>query len=452
MVDWHDLIILGTGVGGAEVAAQAAGKGLDVLAIEQRLVGGECPYWGCIPSKAMARASGVLGEAARVNQLAGKSAVEPDWTVLARRVAEVSQHWDDARAVDRLERGGATLLRGRGRILGPAEVEVDGRRFAARKGLVIATGTQPAIPSIGGLSGVPYWTNREAVEAGTIPRSLIVLGAGAVGLELAQAFGRFGAEVTVVEAADHALSMEEPENAAAIDEAVRRDGIILITGATATAAASSERGITVELSDGTHLEGEQLLVATGRRPDLGSLGVAELGFDPGARSVPTDENLRAGDGVWAVGDVTGHGEFTHVAYYQAQIAAADILDTEHEPADYTAVPRVTFTDPEVASVGLTEAAARAGGLDVRVGVLPTSSSDRGWLHGPGADLGVTKVVADAAAGVLVGGSAMGPASGEVVAFLALAIRARIPVGLLMEVIYPYPTFTRGVRGALRRLG
>ncbi len=452
MVDWHDLIILGTGVGGAEVAAQAAGKGLDVLAIEQRLVGGECPYWGCIPSKAMARASGVLGEAARVNQLAGKSAVEPDWTVLARRVAEVSQHWDDARAVDRLERGGATLLRGRGRILGPAEVEVDGRRFAARKGLVIATGTQPAIPSIGGLSGVPYWTNREAVEAGTIPRSLIVLGAGAVGLELAQAFGRFGAEVTVVEAADHALSVEEPENAAAIDEAVRRDGIILITGTTATAAASSERGITVELSDGTHLEGERLLVATGRRPDLGSLGVAELGFDPGARSVPTDENLRAGDGVWAVGDVTGHGEFTHVAYYQAQIAAADILDTEHEPADYTAVPRVTFTDPEVASVGLTEAAARAGGLDVRVGVLPTSSSDRGWLHGPGADLGVTKVVADAAAGVLVGGSAMGPASGEVVAFLALAIRARIPVGLLMEVIYPYPTFTRGVRGALRRLG
>ena len=452
MVDWHDLIVLGTGVGGTEVAAQAAGKGLDVLAIEQRLVGGECPYWGCIPSKAMARASSVLGEAARVNQLAGKSAVEPDWTVLARRVAEVSEHWDDARAVDRLERRGATPLRGRGRILGPAEVEVDGRRLAARKGLVIATGTQPAIPPVDGIRGVPYWTNREAVEAGTIPRSLIVLGAGAVGLELAQAFGRFGAEVTVVEGADHALPMEEPENAAAIDEAVRRDGIILITGTTATAAASSERGITVELSDGTHLEGEQLLVATGRRPDLGSLGVAELGIDPGARSVPTDENLRAGDGVWAVGDVTGHGEFTHVAYYQAQIAAADILDTEHEPADYTAVPRVTFTDPEVASVGLTEAAARAGGLDVRVGVLPTSSSDRGWLHGRGADLGVTKVVADAAAGVLVGGSAMGPASGEVVAFLALAIRARIPVSLLMEVIYPYPTFTRGVRGALRRLG
>ena len=156
--------------------------------------------------------------------------------------------------------------------------------------------------------------------------------------------------------------------------------------------------------------------------------------------------------MWAVGDVTGHGEFTHVAYYQAQIAAADILGTEHEPADYTAVPRVTFTDPEVASVGLTEAAARAGGLDVQVGLMPTSSSDRGWLHGPGADLGVTKVVADAAAGVLVGGSVMGPASGEVAAFLALAIRARIPVGLLMEVIYPYPAFTRGVRGALRRLG
>jgi len=451
VVDRHDLIVLGTGVGGVEVAAQAAGKGLDVLAIEQRLVGGECPYWGCIPSKAMARASSVLGEAVRVGQLAGKSTVEPDWTMLASRVAEVSEQWDDARTAADLERRGVTLLRGRGRILGPAEVEVGGRRLAARKGLVIATGTQPTIPPVDGLSELPYWTNHEAIEADTVPRSLIVLGAGAVGLELGQAFRRFGAEVTIVEAAGHALPMEEPENAAAIDDALRRDGITLITGTTVTAAAGSERGIRVALSDGTHLEGERLLVATGRRPDLSSLGVAELGIDPGARSVPTDENLRAGDGVWAVGDVTGHGEFTHVAYYQAQIAAADILGAEHEPADYTAVPRVTFTDPEVASVGLTEAAARARGLDVQVGLLPTSSSDRGWLHGPGADLGMTKVVADAAAGVLVGGSAMGPASGEVVAFLALAIRARIPVGLLMEVIYPYPTFTRGIRGALRRL-
>lgn len=452
MADRHDLIVLGAGVGGAEVASQAAGTGLDVLVIEQRLVGGECPYWGCIPSKAMTRATGVLGEVVRAGQLAGKSAVEPDWTVLASRVAEVSEYWDDTRAAERLVGRGATLLRGRGRILGPAEVEVGGRRFTARKGLVIASGTQPTIPPVDGLPGVPYWTNREAVEAGSIPRSQIVLGAGAVGLELGQAFGRFGAEVTVVEAASHALPMEEPENSAALDEALRRDGITLITGTTAIAAAGSERGITVELSDGTHLEGERLLVATGRRPDLGSLGVAGLAIDPEGRSVPTDENLRAGDGVWAVGDVTGHGEFTHVAYYQAQIAAADILGTEHEPADYTAVPRVTYTDPEVASVGLTQAAARAQGLDVRVGLLPTRSSDRGWLHGPGADLGVTKVVADAAAGVLVGGAAMGPASGEVAAFLALAIRARIPVDLLMEVIYPYPTFTRGVRGALRRRG
>lgn len=451
MADRCDLIVLGTGVGGAEVAEQAARDGLDVLAVEQRLVGGECPYWGCIPSKAMARAAGVLGEAARAGQLAGQSAVEPDWKVLASRVTEVSEHWDDARAADRLQRSGARLVRGRGRIVGPAEVEVAGQRYAARKGLVIATGTEPVIPPIDGLSGVSYWTNREAVEADPVPRSLIVLGAGAVGLELAQAFRRFGADVTVVEAAGHALPMEEPENAAAMDEVLRRDGMTLITETTAGAVSGSERGITVELSDGTHVQGEQLLVATGRRPDLRSLGVAELGMDPDARSVATDEQLRAGDGVWAVGDVTGHGEFTHVAYYQAQIAAADITGTEHEPADYTAVPRVTFTDPEVGSVGLTEASARARGLDVQVGLLPTRSSDRGWLHGQGADLGVIKVVADAAAGVLVGGSAMGPASGEMAAFLALAIRARIPVPALMEVIYPYPTFTRGIRGALRRL-
>ncbi len=451
MPDRCDLIVLGTGVGGAEVAAQAARGGLDVVAIEQRLVGGECPYWGCIPSKAMTRAAGALGEVARAGVLAGKSAADPNWAVLAGRVAEVSEHWDDTRAANRLERSGTTLLRGTGQIVGPAEVEVGGRLLAARKGLVIATGTAPAIPAVDGLSALPYWTNREATETGTVPGSMIVLGAGAVGLELAQAFRRFGAEVTVVEAAGHALPMEEPENAAAMDEVLRRDGITLITGTTAVAAASTGHGIAVELSDGARVSAERLLVATGRRPDLRAVGAGNLGLDPDARFVPTDENLRAGDGVWAVGDVTGHGEFTHVAYYQAQIAAADILGAEHKPADYTAVPRVTFTDPEMGSVGLTEAAARARGLDVRVGLLPTSSSDRGWLHGRGADLGVIKVVADAAAGVLVGGSVMGPASGEVTAFLALAIRAQIPVPLLMEVIYPYPTFTRGVRGALRRL-
>ena len=451
MPDRYDLIVLGLGVGGVEVATQCARNGMSVLAVEQRLVGGECPYWGCVPSKAMVRAAQVLAEAGRVEELAGTSSAEPEWAVVARRVREVSEHWDDTRAAQRLAKTGATLLRGRSVITGPGDVRVGEQRFTARKGLVIATGTEPAIPPVKGLPGVPYWTNREAIEAATVPRSLIVVGAGAVGLELAQVFRCFGADVTIVEAAAHVLPAEEPENAAAMEETLRRAGITLITGATTAAVGRSGDGVMVELTDGTHLEAGRLLVATGRRPDLRSLGVAETGLDPGAPCVPTDGHLRAGDGVWAVGDVTGHGAFTHVAYYQAQIAAAAILGIEHEAADYTAVPRVIFTDPEVAGVGLTEAQARARGMDVTAGVLPTGSSDRGWLHGAGAGPGVTKVVADVGTGTLVGESVMGPAAGEVAAFLALAIRARIPVSLLMEVIYPYPTFARGIRGALRRL-
>jgi pyruvate/2-oxoglutarate dehydrogenase complex dihydrolipoamide dehydrogenase (E3) component len=196
---------------------------------------------------------------------------------------------------------------------------------------------------------------------------------------------------------------------------------------------------------------EQLLVATGRRADLHHLGIGALGLDTDAAAIATDERLRAADNVWAVGDITGHGAFTHVAYYQAQIAVADILHRDHPPADYSAVPRVTFTDPEVAGVGMTESQARATGRDVRIGVLPTVSSDRGWLHGPGSEKGVVKVVADGSTGQLLGGSVMSPAAGEVIGFIGLAIRARVPIATLAEFIYPYPTFLRGVKGAIRRL-
>jgi pyruvate/2-oxoglutarate dehydrogenase complex dihydrolipoamide dehydrogenase (E3) component len=207
----------------------------------------------------------------------------------------------------------------------------------------------------------------------------------------------------------------------------------------------------VWLSDGRLVEAQRLLVATGRRLDLGGLGVEAAGLDPGAPAIAVDPQLRAGDGLWAVGDVTGKGAYTHVAVYQGRIAAADILGVAHQPADYTAVPRVTFTDPEVASVGLTEAQARDSVDHVRVGMAQTASSARGWIHGPGAEHGVVKLVADAGRGVLVGGSVMGPAAGEIVGLLVLAIRERIPVAALRELIYPYPTFVRGIEDALRQL-
>jgi pyruvate/2-oxoglutarate dehydrogenase complex dihydrolipoamide dehydrogenase (E3) component len=230
------------------------------------------------------------------------------------------------------------------------------------------------------------------------------------------------------------------------------EGMTLRAGVGATAvAARSDGGVDVTLSDGSTERGQRLLVATGRRVDLAPLGVEAVGIDPSGRGIPVDEHLRAGDGIWAVGDVTGVAGFTHVAVYQGRIAAADILGSEHEPADYTAVPRVTFTDPEVASVGLSEREARERGLEVRVGLAKTVDSTRGYIHGPGAEFGLTKVIVDAASGVVLGASTMGPGAGEIVGIFLLAVRERLSAGALRELIYPYPTFLRGIEPAIRQV-
>ncbi len=447
----HDLIVVGLGPGGEEVAQQAAEAGLDVLGVDHRLVGGECPYWGCIPSKVMVRAGNSLAEAARAIDLAGDGEMTPDWSKLAGRVREVTGDWDDTVAVQRHLDRGETFVRGTATITGPREVEVDGERYSARRGVVIATGGIPATPPIAGLADVEYWTNREAIEADENPGSMVVLGGGAIGLELAQAFRRFGTDVTIVENAPHVLPLEEPEQGQELAKMIAAEGIGLRTGVGATQVAADGDGVLVSLSNGSSLSGERLLVATGRRVDLGPLGVEAVGIDPAGRGIPVDEHLRAGDGLWAVGDVTGVAGFTHVAVYQGRIAAADILGRAHRPADYRAVPRVTFTDPEVASVGLSEREARERGIDVRIGLARTADSSRGYIHGPGAEFGVTKVIADAARGVLVGASTMGPAAGEILGIFVLAVQAQIPVADLRELIYPYPTFVRGIEPAIRQV-
>lgn len=447
----HDLIVIGLGVGGEEVSGRAAEAGMNVLGIEKKLVGGECPYWGCIPSKIMVRAGNSLAEAARATGLAGDTTISPRWAPVAKRVREATADWNDEIAVERLEKKGGTFVRGQARIVGPREVEVDGRRYKATRGIVVATGGEPAAPPIEGLNDVDYWTNREAIEATELPRSLIVLGAGAIGLELAQTFRRFGTEVTIVEVADHALPMEEPENGRALEEVLKAEGMKLHTSVSATSVKRSDSGVAVELSEGTIVEAERLLVATGRTSNLRALGVDAVGLGADERAIAIDEHMRAADGIWAVGDVTGKGAFTHMAVYQGRIAAADILGQDHVPADYSAVPRVTFTDPEVASVGMTEAQAHAANLKVRTGIATTASSARGWIHGPGAEHGVAKLVADADKNVLVGASVMGPAAGEVLGLLVLAIKERIAVPALRQLIYPYPTFVRGIEDALREL-
>ncbi|MGH3907336.1 MAG: dihydrolipoyl dehydrogenase family protein [Pseudonocardiaceae bacterium] len=357
--------------------------------------------------------------------------------------------------MQRFEKLGGRFVRGRAMLVGPCRVQVGGTVFRASAGVVLATGSAPVRPPIPGLAEIGYWTNREAIEATSPPGSLIVLGGGATGLELAQAFARFGSVVTVVEGAERVLPMAEPEAGAVLTAVLRAEGLDLRTGRHAVAvsrAGGSAAGgyITVELDDGSTVDGEQLLVAVGRRPELRGLGLASVGLDETGRAVPVDERMRAADGLWAVGDVTGFGGFTHLAVHQARIAIADILDVPSFTADYTALPRVTFTDPEVGSVGLSEAQARAAGLDVRTTVAPVSASARGLIHGPGND-GVIKLVVDADREVLIGATSVGPRGGEVLAMLTLAVHARLPVSTLRSMIYAFPTFHRGVLDALADL-
>jgi len=450
-----DIVVIGMGPGGEDAAGRLAQTGLHVTGVEARLVGGECPYWGCVPSKMMIRAAGLLAEARRIPGMAGASTVDPDWAPVAARIRdEATDSWDDKVAVDRFRELGGHFVRGHGRITGRGEVTVDtpegARVFRARRGIIIATGTEPAVPPVPGLAGTPFWTNREAIETEEIPQSLAVLGGGAVGAELAQVFARFGAQVTVVEALERLLPMDEPEAGELLAAVFARDGIGVRAGALAERAGHDGRRFTVGLADGEALTAQRLLVATGRRADPSALGVGAYGIDETARTVGVDDRMRAADGLWAIGDVTGEGPFTHVAMYQAGIAVRDILGQDGPPASYRAVPRVTFTDPEIGSVGLTEAQAREQGLAVRTGITQVPSSARGWIHKAGND-GFIKLIEDAQRGVLVGATSAGPAGGEVLGALAVAVHGQVPVSDLRTMIYAYPTFHRAIEDALRDL-
>ncbi|MFC4066177.1 dihydrolipoyl dehydrogenase family protein [Actinoplanes subglobosus] len=442
-----DVVVIGLGVGGEETAGRLAAAGLDVIGVEHTLVGGECPYWGCIPTKMMVRAGSAIAEARRIPGLAGSATVEPDWAPVARRVRdEATDGWDDKVAVDRFTGKGGTFVRGRATITGPGRVQVGEQEYAASRALVIATGTVAVIPPIDGLAGTPYWTNREAVETNTLPGSLLILGGGAIGCEFAQVFARFGVQVTIIEGSDRILAMEEPESSEVAASVI---GATVRTGVRA-AKVSYDGAFTVELSDGSTVTGEKLLVATGRAARLGELGLETVGLDPSARFLTTDDRMRAGDRIWAVGDVTGNGAFTHMAMYEADIAVRDILDQGGPGADYRARPRVTFLDPEIGAVGLTSAQAASQLGNVRVGVVPLDQTSRGFVHGPGNE-GFIKVVADMDRGVLVGATTAGPAGGEMIGALAVAIHAEVPIATLRSQIWAYPTFHRGIGDAIKAL-
>ncbi|MGB7799238.1 MAG: NAD(P)/FAD-dependent oxidoreductase [Pseudonocardiaceae bacterium] len=450
-----DVVVIGMGPGGEDAATKLAKAGLTVIGVEARLVGGECPYFACVPTKMMIRAADALGEARRVEELAGSARVRADWAPVAARIrAEATDDWDDTIAVERFEKTGGRLVRGRATVTAPGEVTVStsagDRVFRAGRGILLNPGTEPAIPPIDGLAATPYWTNREAVAVVHVPESLIVLGGGPVGCEFAQVFARFGAQVTVLEVASQLLPGDEPEAGELLAGTFAAEGIDVRAGVSAAHVGYPNGQFAVALPGGDVLGAQRLLVATGRRTDLAALGVGAAGLDEHAGTIDVDDRMRAADRLWAIGDVTGKGAFTHMSMYQARIAAADILGGDGETADYRAVPRVTFTDPEVGAVGLTEATARRDGLRVRTGLIRVPSTTRGWIHKTGND-GFIKLVEDTDRGVLVGATSAGPVGGEVLGALAVAVHAEVPTEHLRRMIYAYPTFHRGIEDALRAL-
>jgi pyruvate/2-oxoglutarate dehydrogenase complex dihydrolipoamide dehydrogenase (E3) component len=444
-----DVVCLGGGVAGEAIAVGLEGGGLSVAVVERELVGGECPYWGCIPSKTLLRSGETLEEAERARTLAA-SRVEwdVDFPKVSKRVLWMARDLDDTRPAAALEATGAKLFRGAGTLVDLRTVEVGGEQLVARRALVIANGSTAAIPPIPGLDTVPYWTNRQATLPGELPARLAVLGGGAVGIELGQAFARLGSQVTVIEAGPRFLGLEEPEAGAALRPHLEADGITLVVGDPCVAVEAHGTGVMISLKSGAIVEADRLLVATGRRPNFEAwraTGITQT--ERGWLKVdPTTLEARAD--VYGAGDITGLGGFTHLAYYHGQIVARRLLG-EDARADHTAVPRVTFTDPEVASVGLPEAAARDRGIDVVVATADPAETARGYIHD--FHSGTLKLVADRKRGVLVGATMVTPRAGEILGELVLAIKVGTRVSDLADVIHPFPAFNRVLGAVLGEL-
>jgi len=451
-----DVVCLGGGVAGEAIAEGLRDSGLTLAVVERELVGGECPYWGCIPSKTLLRSGETLEEAGRARALA---ASRVDWTVdfpkVSKRVLWMARDLDDSRPAAAMQATGARLVRGEGTLTDLRTVAVGGEQLVARRAVIIANGSTAAIPSIPGLDTVDFWTNRQAAIPRELPASLAVLGGGPIGLELGQAFARLGSKVTVIEAGGTFLALEEPEAGAALRPHLEADGITLMVGDPCVGVQAQSAGppgqraaVVLHLKSGSRVSADRLLVATGRRPNADAwraTGIAQT--DRGWLKVDP-ATLEAQPGVFGAGDVTGIGGFTHLAYYHGQVIARRLRGVDAR-ADHTAVPRVTFTDPEVASVGLSESAARARGIDVVIATADPGEAARGYIH----DFhgGAIKLVGDRDRGVLVGATLVTPRAGEILGELVLAIKLGTPLKTLADVIHPFPAFNRALGESLGTL-
>ena len=438
------VVVLGAGATGEAflAALRRFAPDADVVVVENELVGGECSYWACIPSKTLLRPLEVLARA-RLAPGAAEAVAAVDAARVFQWRDEIAEKNDTSQA-DWVGKQGAELVRGTGVVAEPGLVRVDGRELAYDH-LVVATGSLPVAPPVEGLAEANYWHSRDATSASAVPESVAVVGGGAVGCELAQLYSRLGARVTLVQNGPHLLPRNDPDAGEILAEAFREEGIELRLGAKATRVeGGGDSQFRLELEGEAPVEAERLLVATGRKPRVEGFGLEQLDVTIEREGIVVDERLRAGDGVWAAGDVTGVALFTHVGKYQGRIAAANVAGLDAR-ADYRAIPAAVFTDPQVASVGDTS------GKDAATSSWKLESVSRtGTFQNPKRP-GILKLYADPGRRVLVGATAVGPEAGEWIGQLTLAVRAQVPVDVLRDTIQPFPTFSEAVYFAARDL-
>lgn len=446
MSDTFDVVVIGAGPAGEHATLRLVKHGFNVALAERELIGGECAYWGCMPSKTLLRAPEAKAEARRA---AGVEEPALAWPALAKYRDYMIRDLDDSGELSSYAERGVTVVKAPAHILEPGRVQA-GDRVLETDRIIIATGTDAAIPPIDGLAETGYWTNREATTLQDVPDSVIVLGGGAIGVELGQFLRRVGATVTLVEAADRLLVNEEPAVGERAQKALMEDGIEVIVGRSAERVAAREGGRVVVLEGGREIEAQQLLVATGRRPRVHDIGLEALGLEPDPKGIAVDERCRAADGVWAIGDVTGVMPFTHVGKYQARIAVADIAG-ESVRADYSAIPRVVFSDPEIAAVGLTEQRATERGITLlasRIELAESIARPHTYEQDP---RGTLALLADADRKVLVGAWAWAPMASEWIHYAALAIKAQVPLAVLTDTVPQFPTYAEAFLVALEAL-